>query len=89
MELLEKGEFSLKELSRELGLTEKELLGHLEHVATSAKGKNPLEISPAECLGCGFVFRKRDKFNSPSRCPKCRSERIRPPRFRCKGDRGA
>ncbi len=82
--LLERGDFSLKDLSRELGVREKELLDHLEHVARSAKVKNSLEIYPAMCLKCGFVFKKRKRLASPSRCPKCRSERIAPPRFRLK-----
>ena len=36
------------------------------------------------CLACGFTFTDRAprRFQAPSRCPQCRSERISEPRFR-------
>ena len=37
--------------------------------------------APAECLACGFAFRKRDRLTTPGRCPRCRAERIRPAEF--------
>ncbi len=70
------------ELSRAVGLPEREVAGHLEHLARSLKASGEkLEISPARCLGCEFEFRDRSRPRPPSRCPKCRGERITAPRF--------
>ncbi|MBI5563203.1 MAG: transcriptional regulator [Deltaproteobacteria bacterium] len=81
-ELLEGGMFTAKDISRALGIREKEVIDHLPHVATSveAKGKR-LSVEPSECMGCGFVFRKRERFRTPSRCPVCKAEEITEARF--------
>lgn len=73
---------TLKELSRELSLSEKELVPLLEKLGQSRGG---LSIEPARCIGCGFEFRGRSRVAKPSRCPECRSERIDPPRFWVEG----
>lgn len=67
----------LREISKIFRLGEKEVLEHLQHIARSAK----LDIEPAFCQKCGFVFKKRERLNTPSRCPICRSEFISPPRY--------
>jgi predicted Zn-ribbon and HTH transcriptional regulator len=43
-----------------------------------------LRTEPARCTACGFVFgdRAERRLHTPSRCPRCRSERISEPRFR-------
>jgi transcriptional regulator len=69
---------TVKELSRELSLSEKELVPLLEKLGQSRGG---LCIEPARCIGCGFEFRGRSRAARPSRCPECRSERIALPRF--------
>ncbi|MEJ5376743.1 MAG: transcriptional regulator [bacterium] len=81
MELLQCGWFTLHEMSRELGINEKEVLEHLQHVARSVRPGNSLRIEHCRCLGCGFTFTKRNRLSAPSRCPMCRSERLVPPRF--------
>ncbi len=54
---------------------------HIPHIAKTIKrrfrGKLLLYFSPPICSNCGF------KFNTikPSKCPKCKSERILPARF--------
>jgi predicted Zn-ribbon and HTH transcriptional regulator len=80
-ELLERGWFTLRQVSQELGIREREALEHLEHVARSARGSTPLRVEHARCIQCGFVFRKRSRLSPPSRCPRCKSERVEPPRF--------
>ena len=81
-ELLETMPMTAKEISRSLGITEKEATNHLEHIRHSVKteGKK-LVITPAQCLGCGFKFSKRQKITSPGRCPECRSTHIQDPIF--------
>src|SRR5262245_58473259 len=70
------------ELSARCSISEKDVAHHLEHLARSlAKGREKLAVEPAACEDCGFVFKKRERLDTPSRCPVCRSERIRPPRF--------
>jgi predicted Zn-ribbon and HTH transcriptional regulator len=82
MALLEQGPMTLREMAKELGMKEKEVLGHLPHAIRSAALSQRVEISPASCLGCGFVFRKRGRLSTPGKCPMCRSQRIDPPRFK-------
>lgn len=69
---------TLKDLSRELSLSEKELVPLLDKLG---QGRTGLRIEPAHCIGCGFEFKERSRAAKPSRCPECRSERIAPPRF--------
>ncbi len=55
----------------------KEVLDDLEHVRQSYK--RAFKIKPAECNRCGYLFERRARLNTPSRCPECRAERIRGP----------
>jgi predicted Zn-ribbon and HTH transcriptional regulator len=81
--LLSGRELSAKEISSVVGVGEKEVYGHLSHIARSIKHqRKKLMIKPAECLGCGYVFKKRKRFTRPSRCPICKSEQIRNPMYR-------
>lgn len=77
--LLEAGPQSARELARALDITPREIEEHLEHLARSHKTR--LRQDPARCLGCGFVFNKRQKIKAPGRCPRCRAMRIRGPWF--------
>ena len=69
---------SLKEISKLVGVSEKDLTSHLEHIAKSLKNSNKKLVKfPASCKQCGFELNRRD-FKKPSRCPNCRSENISP-----------
>jgi len=71
-----------KDLSAAVKISEREVDGHLEHIRKSLAGTGQqLLLMPAECKKCGFVFSKRDKFKRPGKCPVCRGESIREPRF--------
>jgi predicted Zn-ribbon and HTH transcriptional regulator len=83
-ELLGRGEWGFEELRRELEAPARALEEDLRHVERSLRrGPERLFIEPARCLSCGFVFRQRAArhLHAPSRCPRCRSERIADPRF--------
>jgi predicted Zn-ribbon and HTH transcriptional regulator len=84
--LLEEGPCTAKEISFAVRRPEKEIGDHLEHLRKSlrAEGRRLAQI-PAECRGCGFVFRKRDRLKSPGRCPVCKGESISDPSFRVEG----
>ena len=73
---------TLKEISGEVRISEKEILGHLEHLERSLHGQGgALVVEPAECGRCGFVFAKRERLRKPGRCPVCRGEMIHEPLF--------
>ena len=68
-----------REISERVGIQEKEVLEHLEHIRIALHGG--LAREPALCMVCGFSFRKRERLKGPGRCPVCRSEHIAEPRF--------
>jgi transcriptional regulator len=68
-----------REISERVGIPEKEVLEHLEHIKIALHGE--LLVVPALCMGCGFSFKKRERLKGPGRCPVCRSERIAEPHF--------
>lgn len=88
--LLREGPLTAKEVSRALGIREREVYEHLAHVRLSlaAGGDERLVVEPARCLGCGYTFRKRDRLTAPSRCPVCRGSHISEPRFSVEAARG-
>jgi predicted Zn-ribbon and HTH transcriptional regulator len=82
---LEREAMTVRDLSQALRLSEKEIIGHLEHVERSLKAPHRLIVTPAACHKCGFVFTGRHRISTPGRCPRCRHEGISPPRFRVEG----
>lgn len=81
--LLEEGPLTAKEISQSVRIPEKDVESHLERLRKSLHVEGlRLEQVPAECRGCGFVFRKRDRLKAPGRCPVCKGESISDPSFR-------
>jgi predicted Zn-ribbon and HTH transcriptional regulator len=72
---------SAREISAAVGIPEKEVGAHLEHLRQSLRGSGRLRVHPAACKSCGFLFSKRERLNRPGRCPACRSQSIAVPRF--------
>jgi hypothetical protein len=85
IEELAEEELTAMDLSQRLGVQEKEVYSHLSHIAKTlaAQGKK-LVVDPPRCMSCGFVFGDKKSFTRPGRCPKCKEQRIRAPRFRVK-----
>jgi transcriptional regulator len=82
MVLLSDSKMNAKEISSAVGIREKEVYGHLSHIARSIKSQGrQLVIDSAECMGCGYVFEKRKRFTRPGRCPICKSEHITNPMY--------
>lgn len=80
-ELLQ-GPCSARDLSASVGISEREVQGHLEHIRKSiALSGQHLVLTPAECKKCGFVFAKREKLKRPGKCPVCKGESIREPLY--------
>jgi predicted Zn-ribbon and HTH transcriptional regulator len=79
---LEQGPHSARDLSGLVGIPEKEVAGHLDHIRQSLhRTGRRLIVQPAECAKCGFVFEKRERLTRPSRCPVCKSESLHAPLF--------
>lgn len=71
-----------KELSRAVGISEKDVAGHLEHLTRSLRASGEqLQVTPASCLSCGYLFKSRDRLTRPTSCPDCRDTQIDPPAF--------
>ncbi len=80
------GRFTAKDISVNVGVSESEVLGHLAHIQRSLERKgSALEVTPAECRKCGFVFKKRDRLKKPGKCPVCKGQSIEEPLFSIKG----
>lgn len=79
---LEQGPLSARDISGIVGIPEKEVAAHLEHIRqTLHHTGRGLIVHPAECTRCGFVFEKRERLTRPSRCPVCKSESLHAPLF--------
>lgn len=87
-DLLAREERSFETLRQELQLPVHVLEEDLHHLERSLRrGAERLRVTEPRCLACGFVFRNRapKRFSTPSRCPRCRSERVLPARLRVAG----
>lgn len=74
---------STRQLAERLGIPERQVEDHLQHVVRTLAGDSSRTflLEPASCQDCGFVFRGRKRLTCPGRCPRCRSESIAVPRF--------
>jgi predicted Zn-ribbon and HTH transcriptional regulator len=77
---------SVNEIARSLEIDPSqswEIYDHLEHIARTVRAKygKALLMDPPYCRKCGYTFKDLKKPRKPSRCPKCGSEWIEPPRF--------
>jgi hypothetical protein len=83
IDLLREQEADAREISQALGIAEKEVYAHLEHIRRSAAAAGgELSVTPSECPACGYVFADRGRLTRPGRCPRCRATRVSRPSFR-------
>jgi len=83
MELLRGNEMAARDISRAVGIREKEVCDHLPHIKKTLAGQGEkLVMTPPECLACGFPFSGRSRFTRPGRCPRCRGTRVAAPTYR-------
>lgn len=78
-EFLMRREATVRDVAGQFGLRMSIAVSDVEHVQKSHADR--FTIDWARCSKCDFVFEKRDKLTTPSRCPECRSERIEGPWF--------
>lgn len=82
IELLREEELDAMDISSVLSIREKEVYGHLPHIARSLDRANEkLVISPYCCQVCDYVFNKRSRFDRPGRCPRCKEGHIQMARY--------
>lgn len=81
-------EFTLSDLLSLLALSEKDakrLLGDINHIAKTVRRMTEnsayIAMRPPMCRDCGYIFKDLDTARKPSRCPRCKSERITQPSF--------
>ncbi len=79
---------SARDLAHLLGLNPRDIsiiYDALTHVAKTIRRKTlnryELAMIPPTCRNCGYIFKDLDKPRKPSRCPRCKSERISEPLF--------
>lgn len=81
-ELLTAGPMSAREISAALGIPERGVCGHLEHIRRSLHRQGrQLEVLPPVCHHCRFAFPGRQRLERPGKCPRCRSQSLSEPRF--------
>lgn len=82
LQALAAGPLSARQMSQRIGISEREVTGHLEHLQKSLKNRGQrLVLTPPRCLDCSFVFQKRERLTRPGRCPACRSTHLSEPLF--------
>ena len=82
---LDEDEYDFEALRDALDLGVRDLERHLRHVEKTLRARgSKLRVTSPRCRDCGFGFpgRTAKHLHPPGRCPRCRGERIDPPRFR-------
>lgn len=86
--LLSEAPRSVSSIAREMGLgradAEEELRQALRSVVAAG---NRVEVLPARCKDCGFVF-DENRLSKPGRCPSCKGSRLFEPQIRVDRDQG-
>ena len=82
---LSRSEYDFEQLRIAIELSARDLEDELRHVERSMRRQGrKLVVDGPRCRECGFGFpgRAARHLHPPGRCPRCRSQRIDPPRFR-------
>lgn len=77
IDMLTRAPRTVRELCAELERSIRDVADDLAHVRRSLGSR--FRVEPARCEQCGLTFSKRRRVTTPSRCPRCRSERIEGP----------
>ncbi len=82
IELLSDAPRSASSIAREMGLRRGDVEEDLRHaVRSAAAAGHRLEVIPARCKDCGFVFDEQ-RLTRPGRCPSCKGSRLFEPQIR-------
>lgn len=81
-ELLRSSELTAQQISKQASVAERDVAEHLRHLEHSLSHSGErLRVAAPQCVKCEFAFDHREKHGRPSRCPRCKSERVSKPRF--------
>lgn len=83
--LLEGQALTARDISVEVGVSERDAYAHMEHIRISA-GRS-FEMEPPVCNKCGYGFPGRTRLTKPGKCPRCSATTITPPAFFIRKDR--
>ncbi|MFW9778608.1 MAG: HTH domain-containing protein [Candidatus Heimdallarchaeota archaeon] len=85
VELLSKPgvDMTLLEMSDELKVSVKTVIEDIDSIRKTLRREDRhIEVRPAVCVKCNFIFSGRTRISDPTKCPKCHSEQIEPQGFR-------
>ena len=83
IEVLKEDNFSALDLSQLIGIREREVYDHLDHIQrTITSRRENFVMTPPRCLKCGYIFTQRSRLTKPSRCPLCKGTRLTRPTYR-------
>jgi transcriptional regulator len=83
VQALREAQLTAREISATASVREHDVADHLRHLERSLlHAGEQLQTEAPHCIQCGFLFSQRERHSRPSRCPRCKSERISPPRFK-------
>ena len=81
--VLREAPLTAREISERASVQERDVAEHLRHLQLSlGHGGEQLQTMAPHCIKCSFEFSQRERHSRPSRCPRCKSERISPPSFK-------
>jgi transcriptional regulator len=82
IDLLSQQPRSVSSIAREMGLRRGDVEEDLRHAVRSAVAAGyRVEVMPARCKTCGFVF-SDERLTKPGRCPSCKESRVLEPQIR-------
>ncbi|MHC4138081.1 MAG: transcriptional regulator [Planctomycetota bacterium] len=90
-EALLAGDATARDLSRLVGIPERDVAEHIRHLERSVRRSGGrVVVEPSICFSCGFAFTPREhhRYTRPGRCPECHSRRISLPTFRIERNGG-
>ena len=77
IEMLKNGPVSYMTIANTLKTSLKELKEDLQHVERSVN----MKMVPARCKKCNFEFDSDRRYKTPTKCPRCKEERIESQKF--------
>lgn len=80
-EMITNTPLTAQDISKMIGIREKDVYDHLEHIARASSQREKFIIHPGQCRACHFEFKKRSRLTTPGRCPVCKNESITRSRF--------
>lgn len=83
IDILKERSSTVMDLSKDFRRSMAAIEEDIEHIRTTLRNDSEYElfISPATCALCNYQF-PADKAKAPSKCPKCKREKIRLPSFK-------